>query len=288
MILVTGAGGKTGRAVISALVALRQPVRALVHREGNVPAVESLGAKQVVVGDMRSKTVVADALREVDSVYHICPNVNPDEVSMGKIAIDAASAAQVDLFVFHSVLHPQIEAMSHHWSKLRVEEALFESKLPFAILQPAPYMQNILGEWQAITERGVYAVPYSVEDPMSLVDLEDVARAAATVLCEPDYSGGTYEIAGPAVLSPREMASIIGGRLGRDVRAEQISTEAWKQRAMVSGLSRYQVEALIRMFNYYNKNGLIGNSHVLRSLIGRSPTTFETFIQRTAREPAGK
>ena len=288
MILVTGAGGKTGRAVISALVALGQPVRALVHREGNVPVVESLGAKQVVVGDMRSKTVVADAFREVDLVYHICPNVNPDEVSMGKIAIDAASAAQVDLFVFHSVLHPQIEAMSHHWSKLRVEEALFESKLPFAILQPAPYMQNILGEWKAITERGVYAVPYSVEAPMSLVDLEDVARAAATVLCEPDYSGGIYEIAGPAVLSPREMASIIGGRLGRDVRAEQISTEAWKQRAMVSGLSRYQVEALIRMFNYYNKNGLIGNSHVLRSLISRSPTTFETFIQRTAREPAGK
>ena len=288
MILVTGAGGKTGRAVISALVALRQPVRALVHREVNVAAVESLGAKQVVVGDMRSKTVVADAFREVDLVYHICPNVNPDEVSMGKIAIDVASAAQVDLFVFHSVLHPQIEAMPHHWSKLRVEEALFESKLPFAILQPAPYMQNILGEWQAITEHGVYAVPYSVEAPMSLVDLEDVARAAATVLCEPDYSGGTYEIAGPVVLSPREMASIVGGRLGRDVRAEQISTEAWKQRAMVSGLSRYQVEALIRMFNYYNKNGLIGNSHVLRSLIGSSPTTFEAFIERTAREPAGK
>ena len=45
MILVTGAGGKTGRAVISALVALGQPVRALVHREGNVPALESLGGE---------------------------------------------------------------------------------------------------------------------------------------------------------------------------------------------------------------------------------------------------
>src|SRR3989304_8683719 len=212
---------------------------------------------------MRSKTVVADALREVDLVYHNCPNVNPDAVSMGKIAIDAASAAQVDLFAFHSVLHPQIEAMPHHWSKLRVEEALFESKLPFAILQPAPYMQNILGEWQAITERGVYAVPYSVEARMSVVDLEDVARAAATVLCEPDYQGGTYELGGPVGPSPKEMAVIMGHELGRDVRAEKISVEGWKERAMASGLSEYSVEALIRMFDYYDRYGLeIGRAHV--------------------------
>jgi len=285
MILVTGAAGKTGRAIISGLVALGQPVRALVHREVNVPAVESVGAKQVIVGDMRSKSVVADAFRGVDKAYHICPNVNADEVSMGRIAIDAALDAHIDLFVFHSVLHPQIEAMPHHWNKLRVEETLLESKLPFAILQPASYMQNILGEWQAIAGRGVYAVPYSVEARMSVVDLEDVARAAATVLCEPDYQGGTYELGGPVVLSPKEMAVIMGHELGRDVRAEKISVEGWKERAMASGLSEYSVEALIRMFDYYDRYGLVGNSHVLRSLIGRSPTTFEEFIKRTVREP---
>jgi hypothetical protein len=33
--------------------------------------------------------------------------------------------------VYHSVLHPQTEQMPHHWHKLRVEEMLLESRLPW-------------------------------------------------------------------------------------------------------------------------------------------------------------
>ena len=285
MILVTGAAGKTGRAVIRALAAKGRRVRALVHHDAQKSLVESLGAQEVFVGDIREESALRAAAQGARAIYHICPNIHPDELLIGRVAIAASRVAGVEKFVFHSVLHPQIQAMPHHWNKLRVEETLLESKLPFAILQPASYMQNILGEWQAIAGRGVYAVPYSVEARISVVDLEDVARAAATVLCEPDYQGGTYELGGPVVLSPKEMAVIMGHELGRDVRAEKISVEGWKERAMASGLSEYSVETLIRMFDHYDRYGLVGNSHVLRSLIGRSPTTFEEFIKRTVREP---
>ena len=66
-------------------------------------------------------------------------------------------------FVYHSVLHPQTEKMNHHWQKMRVEEMIFESGLPFTILQPAPYMQNLLAGWKSIVEDGVLRVPYSVD-----------------------------------------------------------------------------------------------------------------------------
>ena len=81
--------------------------------------------------------------------------------------------------------------MTHHWNKLRVEETLFESGLSYTILQPASYMQNVLGGWQAIVEHGVYAAPYSVETRMSMVDLEDIAEATAVVLTEPGHLGAT-------------------------------------------------------------------------------------------------
>jgi NAD(P)H dehydrogenase (quinone) len=283
MILVTGASGKTGRAVISSLVSRGCSVRALVHRESQVPSVESLGADEVIIGDMRSQPSLSDAARGVDSIYHICPNVSPDEISIGKMTLSAAQAAGVRLFVFHSVLHPQIEAMPHHWQKLRVEEALFESRLHYTVLQPAAYMQSVLAEWQAIVERGVYAVPYSLNAPMSLVDLEDVGQAAATVLTEPGHVGGIYELAGPEVLTPNQVAEIIGHRLGGNVHAEQTSIDSWRQRAEASGLGAYQVDTLVKMFNYYDHYGLWGNSRILEELIGRPATRFQDFLERTIR-----
>ena len=97
---------------------------------------------------------------------------------MGRLVIGEARAAGVQHFVYHSVLHPQVEKMNHHWQKLRVEEMIFESGLPSTILQPAPYMQNLLGGWKSIVEDGVLRVPYSVDSKFSFVDLEDVAEAA--------------------------------------------------------------------------------------------------------------
>ncbi len=51
MILVTGAAGKTGRAVTAALAARGEQVRALVHRQRQAASVLAAGAKEVVVGD---------------------------------------------------------------------------------------------------------------------------------------------------------------------------------------------------------------------------------------------
>jgi nucleoside-diphosphate-sugar epimerase len=136
---------------------------------------------------------------------------------------------------------------------------------------------------EEMVERGIYSVPYSPEAPMSLVDLDDVAQAAATVLCEPGHVGSIYELAGPEVLTPREIAAAIGTRLGRDVRAEQISIQSWRQKAEASGLGRYRVETLAKMFDYYDHYGLWANSRVLRHLIGRSPTPFQVFVERTIR-----
>ena len=284
MILVTGAAGKTGRAIIHALAAKEQAVRALVHRDEQAQLVKSLGAQEAIVGDMRDQRTLRLAIRGVRAVYHICPNVSPDEIPIGKATISAAQEAGVEQFVFHSVLHPQTEAMTHHWNKLRVEEALFESRLPYVILQPASYMQNVLAGWRAIVEHGVYAVPYSIETRMSMVDLEDVAQAAAVVLTEPSHLGATYELTGPEVLTQTQVAEILSRQLGRSVRAEQVKIEAWTRQAQNSGMGAYQIETLVKMFHYYDRNGFWGNPRALTYLIGRAPTKFETFVERTMRE----
>jgi len=283
MILVTGAAGKTGRAIIRALVGRGQLVRALVRRPEDIPVVEQRGAQDAVVGDMRDAVAFRQAAQGTAAIYHICPNVSPDEVTIGEAAITAAQATGVERFVYHSVLHPQTEAMPHHWLKLRVEERLLESRLPFTILQPAAYMQNVLAHWERIATQGSYPVAYSVETRLGMVDLVDVAEAAAVVLTEPGHLGATYELAGPEALSQTEVAAILGRQLCRPVRAEVIPLDAWEHNAQASGMGEYQVAALLKMFRYYDRHGFWGNPNVLNWLLGRSATRFEAFVARTMR-----
>lgn len=280
MILVTGAAGKTGRAVVRALTAKKQPVRALVRRSEQEDLLKRLGAQDVIVGDMRDQAAMDEAARGVRAVYHIGPNMHPEEQAIGQVIIAAAQAAGVAQVVYHSVLHPQTEAMPHHWQKLRVEEALLAAGLAFTILQPAAYMQNVLAYRTPLVERGVYPVPYAAETRLSMVDLNDVAEVAALVLTEPGHSGATYALSGPDVLSQTETAALLAQHLGRAVRIEVIPLALWKKQAREAGLDAYAVETLAKMFQYYEQHGFWGNPRVLGWLLERSPTPFAAFLER--------
>jgi NAD(P)H dehydrogenase (quinone) len=282
MILLIGASGKTGRAVVAALARVGADVRALVRSPDQIEGLTGLGANEVVVADMRVATELRRAAEGVRAVYHICPNVNPDEVEIGRLVIAAAREAGVEHVVLHSVLHPQTEQMPHHWGKMRVEEALLESGHNFTLLQPAAYMQNLLAGWLRITEEGILRNPYPVETRLSLVDLEDVAEAAAIVLTQPAHVGATYELVGTEPMTQVEVAAALGEVLGRPVRAEAELVEAWEARA--TSLGDYQRATLMQMFRYYGRHGLVGNPNVLRWLLGREPTGLGEFARRVVRQ----
>ena len=279
MILVTGAAGKTGQAVIRALVTQGETVRALVRRHVN-----GLGTTDQLIGDMRFQATFDQAMRGVRSVYFICPNMDPNEVGMGQFAINAARSAGIEHFVYHSVLHPQTEAMPHHWQKLRVEEQLIESGVPFTILQPTAYMQNLLVQRPQILTEGIYPVPYRAEARISLVDLEDVAAVASTIFNQPGHFGATYELVGTKALTQTEITTILGQQLGHTVQVEVIPLEKWEHEARNQGLGDYQVETLVKMFRYYDQYGLEGNPNVLSWLLERSPTFLAEFIRRVEQE----
>jgi len=259
-----------------------EDVCALVHREEQVSVAKTLGAQKALVGDLRDESAIRSAMQEVRAVYYICPNMSAEEVKIGEFVIDAARRQQVEHLVYHSVLHPQTERMHHHWHKLRMEESIFESGLPFTILQPAPYMQNLLVNWKSVVGEGMLRVPYSVEAKFSFIDLEDLAEAAKIVLTEPNHTNAMYELAGTPPMSHVEVAEIFGRMLQRQVRAEKDEISHWRLR--VTGLSEYAIENLVRMFEYYDQWGLSGNPNVLSWVLRREPAGFERFIQRTLQE----
>jgi NAD(P)H dehydrogenase (quinone) len=279
MILVTGAGGKTGRAVITALAAAGRSVRAFAHRDAHTAAVRACGAVAVSVGSLDDVDAIAHAAKGVQAVYHICPNVSAFELAFAQAVVTGIKRAGVRRFVYHSVLHPQIEAMPHHWQKMRVEDMLFASGLDVTILQPTAYMQNVFMAWPTIVASGMIRIPYSPDARISLVDLDDVAAAAAIATGD-EHIGATYELVGTVALSQREVAGIISSVLGKLVRVEQEPAKTWSDRARNAGLGDYQRETLLKMFDYYGRHGLVGSPNTLEWLLGREPTTLAAVIAR--------
>ena len=280
MILLTGAAGKTGKAILNTLVPHGVSVRCLARNEKQALDLRSMGNKDVAIADLRDARALALALEGINKVYYIAPNMSADELEIGRSLITLAKEQGVKRFVYHSVLHPQVEEMPHHWQKMRMEEELFKSGLDFTILQPCAYMQNIIANWKSIVEEGIYPVPYTTHARISIVDLADLAAAAEVVLTQVNHSNAIYELAGPESLSQNDVAEILSSELGRHVQAVKLDRNQWANSARHSGLDERSIDTLLKMFMYYENYGLSGNANVLSMLIKKQPTKFADFVRR--------
>lgn len=281
MILVTGAAGKTGLAVLAALKKRGAKTRAFVKDDDQILAVRRAGADEVVVGDLLDADVWRLATTAVSRIYHIGPNMHPQEVRIGQLMIAAARTVGNCRVVYHSVLHPQIREMPHHWSKLKVENVLFNSGLVYTILQPTAYMQNLLTYLPTIREDGVLPVPYPADTRLSLVDLQDVATVAAQILMEPEHNYATYELVGTEPLTQTAIADAFSQILQRPVEVRPVPLKKWKAQARSNGTGEHIIKTAVSMFTYYAQSGMAGSSRVLRLLLGAEPTSLAAFIKRT-------
>ena len=268
-VLVIGAAGKTGRAVTRALTAAGVAVRAAVRSPDSAPTAYAAGAQSISVVDLETGAGLAEATADVDAIYHLAPNLHPEEAGIAERVASAAARVRVGRFGFHSVLHPDDAMMPHHLRKAEAERVV-RSLLPGAtVLRPAAYHQNLV----SAARSGRLAVPYSLDSPFTNVDLDDVAEAASTVLVHPGHEGLTLELAGPEILTVRDQAAIATEVLGREVTAEQLPAEAW-----VAGPgARLPDQAradLLAMFTAYDHHGLVGDMATLQRLLGRPPRTW--------------
>ena len=279
IILVTGASGRTGRRVISQLIARRQRIRAFVRRPEAAQELLAMGVNDCFLGNLERDDDLRSALRDVSGVLHISPPMHPAEDKIAAAMIALCEAQGVERFVLYSVLHPLAD-VPHHRRKLAAEHALINSSLAYTILQPCRYMQHLNAIWPQVRDAGRHAMPFSSTARFSLVDLHDLAEATARVLVEPGHDYATYQLAGPARLSMNDCASTLTDLLGREVTAIARSDEEFRRDAQAAGMPAARIETMSVMNAHYTAHGLSGNANVLRWLLGREPTTFAAFVKR--------
>lgn len=280
IILVTGASGRTGRRVVAAIAKQGGRVRAFVRRPEAAKQLIDAGAAEIATGDLMDRDSLQRALASSGQVLHICPPMHPQEDAIAETMIELAREQGLARFVLYSVLHPLLEDVPHHRRKLQAERYLVNSGLNYTILQPSRYMQHLLPIWNTVVQSGVHSMPFDIAARFSVVDLGDLAEAAALVLTQPGHEGATYQLAGPQPLSQNDMAQALSQLLGRPVRAIRKPLDEFRREAASTGLPAERIETMCLMNAHYSAHGLIGNPNVLRWILRREPTSFTDFVTR--------
>lgn len=246
--MVAGASGKTGAAVADALEQAGWTVRRLTRDDG----------------DLCDPATLVTATEGADALYHLAPNLSADEEQMGANALAAARRHHLRL-VFHSVLAPSVEAMPHHWRKARVEAMLRAApEVAWTILQPAPYLQNLLPFLAEAAEHGRFRLPYDPAMPLAMVDLGDVGAAAVAVLGDDGHVHATWELCGEAAVTHTDVAARVGAAVVR------VAPDDWPGAPA----------DLVAMFRFYDASGLVGATRALHHLLRRAPTSLAEFLAR--------
>ncbi len=283
-VLVTAGNGNQARAVIPVLAKAGFRVRAMRRVDRPPPGPKELGAQEVIVGDATNPDDALRAMEGVHAVYHVGPSFHPKEREMGFNMIEQAKRAGVKHFVFSSVLHPILTGLPQHEIKRDIEERLVESGLNFTILQPADYMQMVA--WGVIPNQSMFLLGWDLTKKQALVDLDDVAEVLAKVLAEGEaHYGATYELSSGENLSAHGIAASLTQAFGRPFKAMQFKHNYSQPIPFILGEydkehSLHQMSVFKVVNEWYDRFDFMGNSQVLRMLLGRQPNSFAEFARK--------
>lgn len=229
-VLVLGATGGQGGAVVDALLAAGRPVRAALRSPGSGSArrLEERGV-QIVPGSLDDRAALTAAMRGVAGVFALTTpfEAGPDaELAQGRAQLAAAQDARVPHLVFSSVAGAdQSTGVPHFDSKAVVERQLAAGDVQYTILGPTYFFDNALGGQDQIAA-GEMWMPLPPDRPLQQLARTDLGRFATAVLADPTgFTGQRIELAGDDP-TPTAMASALSAALGRPVAAQQVALRA--------------------------------------------------------------
>lgn len=279
-ILITGATGTTGRALLPLLAAAGARVRALVRPSAAATAKLPPGVERVP-GDFDRPATLAHALVGVERAYLVTNSTERAEAQQLAF-VEAARRAGVRHVVHLSQLHARADSpvrfLRYHAA---VERALEASGMAWTHLRPNLFMQSLLAVAPAVAAEGRLYAPVG-DARVSVVDVRDVAAVAARALTEDGHEGRVYDVTGPEALTHAELAEQIGGATGRPVAFVDVPEDALRDIARAMNAPTWQAEGLVEDYAHYKRGEAAGVSSAVADVTGRPPRTFRAFAREFA------
>ena len=267
-ILVTGATGNAGGAVVRALLEVGEEVRALVRTEdAELPA----GAERAV-GDLNEPGSVAPALEGVRGVFLL--SGYSDMPGLLSRMREAGTAKVVLLSGGGAIASNPDNAISRYM--IASEEAVRGSGIAWTILRPCAFMSNALRWAPQLRAGDVVTAPFAGV-ANAVIDAHDIGRVAMAALRSGGHDGAEYRLTGPESLLPADQVRILGAVLGRDLRLAAQSDEEAR-----AAMSANMPEEYVGAFMSFYVDGTLDESRVLptvQEVTGQPPRTFEQWAR---------
>jgi uncharacterized protein YbjT (DUF2867 family) len=251
-VLVTGATGRQGGAVIRHMLPKGWKLRALT-RNPSSPAALDLAHQgvEVVQGDLEDSASLERAARGMYGIYSVQDfwSVGAKrEVRQGKNLADAAKKARVEHFVYSSVGGAERNSGIDHWeSKWEIEKYIRALDLPATMLRPAAFMENYyIDQVEIGILKGKLLDPIRADRTYQTIATDDIGAFAALAFERPrEFIRLELEIAGSELTNP-EAAQVFTRVLGRPVTFRKLPMLLVR---LFLGQEFYQ------MFRWFNEAG---------------------------------
>jgi uncharacterized protein YbjT (DUF2867 family) len=271
-VLVTGANGTTGSAVVRALVAAGIPTRVLVRDRAKAASLPS--NIEILVGELSDRAALDAACRGVRSVF-LASFDHPDQLALQKNLIDASRDAGVGMIVRLSGSSAAPDAASRAMRIHATGDAqLANSGLGYCILKPSWFHQNFF----TYCPGGRLRLPAG-DGRLPFIDVRDIAAVAVKALTEPGHDGKSYLLLGPELLNHREVAAILSAATGRDFVYEDVTPEAWRQKVLAAGMNEDVATQVAEIFANVKAGRSAISGGDLAPLLGRPGITLAAFAR---------
>jgi uncharacterized protein YbjT (DUF2867 family) len=283
MIIITTPTGQIGSQVLEKLLKTDEKLRLIVRDPSRLSGKVSEKV-EIIQGSLDDFEVVSKAYEGADELFYIVPpsmqyiDVNEYYLQFGKPTCEAIRQQVVKRVVFVSGtgLGHEKKAGAVSASYL-VEELLEAAGAATRILHCGTFMENLLHSIQPIKSAGRFSTPVPGGVKAPWVATRDIAETAVKLLLDKTWSGNdSVGILGPEDLSYNEIAGIMSGVLGKEVRYETVSGETLKATLMQYGAATAAAEGLIDIYDSM-KNGVF--NMVVRTPETSSPTTFREWCE---------
>ncbi len=276
-VLVTGATGTVSTALLGALKGTpRLRVRALIRDPAKAEGLKKDGV-EVAHGDLEEPDTLAEAFDGVDILWLLTP-ASALEPSMGSNAVLAAKQAKVKHIVRNSAIKAGHDAPNRN-GRLHalVEEAVKASGIPWTILRPHYYMQNLLSSAGSVASDGMLYMNMG-QGRVGMIDGRDVGVFAARVIEDPArHAGKTYTPTGPQATTMAEAAETLSSVLGKRVNYVALPPEAAQQAMLGFGLSRWFVGNVVDYGRVYSEGWGDFVTSDFKDVTGKEARSFNQF-----------
>ncbi|MET9361734.1 NAD(P)H-binding protein [Streptomyces sp. NPDC006632] len=223
MIVVTGATGNIGRPLTQALADAGEQVTAVSRRAAAVPQ----GVRHLTA-DLARPASLAPALDGAKALFLLlsgdlhAPDARPGDI------VGLAAAHGVRRVVLLSSQGVATRPLGATRIAMRaLEDMLKESGLEWTILRPGGFASNAFAWAESVRTQRTVAAPFG-DVGVPVVDPADIADVAAACLLGDRHTGGTYELTGPQVVTPRQQTETIAAALGVPVRFHELTRDEAK------------------------------------------------------------